>query len=402
MLALAAGSAGAATTAPAAKAKSAAPAASPLPAEPRAAMLRGLHEFLDPVFKLDPALALDPALRKEAETMAAAHLTRVDGLLRAWIDDEAQRASAGGKQANLRRVFNAVMARMQNELALWQIEPGDADYERATLDVLRTAAPPGVCPYGGDPRFSDYGSRMLRIQAMPAAARGAALAAERTLLGHWGQARAALPDWPDPLPQDAALAWLRPAQSKGVPAAARREGLALPPILASQLLGLRADYQAMSQFEQCALQQWWLRESLRQGAAPAAALNAFRYGTAVFPASRFAGLPQFPEAKYDPAVPTPPYPKLASEFGVTGTTSVRVRLDPAGKPLGAAVERRDVKVDGIRGVRAVAFEDVFDKVVLDYTMARTFAKPKDGEPYRYQYVWSLEETPATPSSGEKR
>jgi hypothetical protein len=373
-------------------------AAPPLPDADKAGMLRALHEFLDPVFNLNPAMQLDPALRTEGQKLATAHLAGVDGMFRTWIDEEYTRVVSGGGKVSLRRVFDVVMARLQNELALWQIEPGDADYERATLDVLRTAAPPRVCSIAVDNRYRDFSQRIMRIQAMPDARRQVALAGERALLGHWGQRRAALPDWPDPLPRDAAMAWLRPPQASPAPAGSRRPGLALPPMLASDLLGMRRDYADLNEAEQCMLQQWWLQENLRQGALPAAALSAFRYGTAVFPTVRYAGMPEVvgPAITYDPAVPAPPYPKIASRFGVTGTTRTRVRLDAAGKPLQAAVEKRDVKVDGIRGVRAVAFENVFDNIVLQYAMARTYAKPKDDKPFRFEYVWQLSDEPAAP------
>jgi hypothetical protein len=46
--------------------------------------------------------------------------------------------SASPRAANPTELYFAVWARLLNELALWQIEPGDPAYERATLAVLKT------------------------------------------------------------------------------------------------------------------------------------------------------------------------------------------------------------------------------------------------------------------------
>lgn len=356
-------------------------------------MLRVLRTTLDQVFTLGPGLPLDPALRTEATALAAAHLARAGGLLESWLDEESRRLAAGGKSVSPDRLVYAVLARTLNELALWQIEPGDADYERATLEALRSASP-HVCHFAVDDRVADYTNRIMRIQAMPAAGRSAALAGERALLSRWGQVRTTVPSWPDPLPQDAAAALLR----RG-PVDASRPRLPLPPVLASALLGQGKVYADLKGEERCMLQQWWLQESLRQGVAPAAALNAFRYGTMIFPAERYAGVPQVsePTVKFDPAMQQPPYPKIAARFGVSGKTTVRTEFDPAGKPVHAAVERREIEVDGIRGVRPVAFENVFDDILLQFSLVRAYNRPKEGTPARVAYVWHLDDTPAVPA-----
>jgi hypothetical protein len=354
--------------------------------ELRAQMLRSLHGGVAPAFVLDKDLPLDPALRAEADRLSAEHLERVDKLLSAWVDEERTRQTRAGKAPASTAVYYAVFARLLNELSLWQLEPGDAHYESTTLAVLRSAA--RVCDLSGDYRLTDFASRILRIQALPAAERKAMLASERELLAHWGRPRAAPPPWPDPLPQQAAFALLQ----RG-PAAAGHPRLALPPRLAAAALGFGRDYTAMHPVERCALQQWWLRESLRAGATPAAALNAFRYGTMLTAVDRFGDAFDKPgTAESKDAAGPPPYPGIASRFGATGVTTVSVRLDATGKPLQAAVTGRKVDVPGIRGVRPVAFENVFDATIEKYASqeGRHYDKPAGNVPFTFQMVWRLD------------
>lgn len=355
--------------------------------ELRTEMLRNLHGGVAPAFVLDKDLPLDPALRTEADRLSAEHLERVDKLLSAWVDEERAHQARAGKAPPSSAVYFAVFARLLNELSLWQLEAGDAHYESTTLAVLRSAT--RVCDLSGDYRLTDFASRILRIQALPAAERKAMLASERELLAHWGRPRAALPPWPDPLPQQAAFALLQ----RG-PADAGQPRLALPPRLAAAALGFGRDYTAMHPVERCALQQWWLQESLRAGATPAAVLNAFRYGTMLTAVDRFGDAFDKPGAagKQDPASP-PPYPGIATRFGATGVTTVSVRLDAAGKPLQAAVTGRKVDVPGIRGVRPVAFENVFDATIEKYASeeGRHYAKPSGNAPHTFQMVWRLDD-----------
>jgi hypothetical protein len=351
-----------------------------LPAAPaadnrQAEMVQSLRRDAGRIFELDKKLALDPALRTAADQMSAEHLARLDKLLPAWVEEE--------RKASPSDLYYPVWARLLNEIALWQLDAGDEDYERATLAAIRTS--PRVCEWEGDPRFSDFASRMLRLQAMPPAQRTAALATERRLLARWGQQRQAVAPWPSPLPQDAAVALLKREQ-------ADKPRPALPPLLAWQLLGEQKAYAALHPAERCAMLQWWLQDSLRHGAKPADALNAFRYGTLITASDRFAGSnwTEEPERKAGAADRYPPYPKLASHFAVTGKTLVEVDLDATGKPRQARIASRQVDVPGIRGVRPVVFENVFDKAALDYAMRLTFDKPKAAGPTKFQLGWHLD------------
>jgi hypothetical protein len=370
----------------------AAAVAAPAPdAERDAELVRHLHKDLARSFVLDKELRVDPALRAAANDISAAHLVRADQLMSAWLREERGLQGAKGQSPSQAELYYPVWARLLNELTLWQLAPGDADYERATLAVLKSS--PAVCDRPGDVRFSDFASRMLRIQAMPAQQRDAALASERQLLARWGTAYSAVAPWPDPLPQDAAMARLKRAQ-------AERSALAIPPVLATRVVAEQKGYAALHPNARCALHQWWLRESLRQGATPAAALNAFRFGTLINANDRFVGTfdDESQEDQQAPDAASPSYPQLASRFGVGGVTVMRVQLDAAGKPLQVSVVERKIEVPGIRGVRPIAFENVFDPKSVRYALERQrYSKPKGSEPFVFQIVWTLPELKATPA-----
>ncbi|MYN19173.1 hypothetical protein GTP81_20685 [Rugamonas sp. FT107W] len=356
-----------------------------------AEIIKGLHSALLRSFALDKDLRLDPALRSAADEISAAHIARIDRLFPLWLAEErqAQATAAAAKASGDAPVFFAARARMLNELALWQIDPGDADYERATLAVLQSS--PRVCFVAGDYRHTDFAARIVRIQAMPAGQRAAALATERRLLGRWGQARADVPAWPDPLPQDAGAQW-----RKRVALAGERPVLALSPVLAHAMVVEKKSFEELHPQLKCALQQWWLQVSLRQGATPAAALNAFRYGTLINAADRFGNdADRAPPDGKPAAGGVPAYPAIAARFYVTGTTTIRARLDAAGKPVQASVAGRKIDVPGIRGVRPVAFENVFDAAAVKYALGGyRYDQPRGAEPFVFQLVWSLPDDPA--------
>jgi len=360
-------------------------------------MTGGLHSYLAPAFVLDKALVLDPTLRAAADKIGAEHVARIDKLFPVWLSEEASRQAVNKIPPTSPWIFYAVLARLLNELSLWQLEPGDATYENATLAALRTST--RLCEISGDFRYTDFASRILRIQAMPVAQRDAALDGERRLLAHWGQPRAALAPWPDPLPQDAALALL----ARG-PADAANPRLALSPELASVVFGQQQDYAHMHPVSRCMLQQWWLRQNLHRGMAPAAALSAFRYGTMLSAVDRLGTAYDKPGAddKPGPGV-KPPYPGIAMRFQVTGDTTARVQAGVDGKQKASMVERR-IEVEGIRGVRPVAFENVFDKAMLAFAETNTgrYAKPADSTPQQIKYLWRLEDPKPAAKPGDKR
>jgi hypothetical protein len=338
-------------------------------------MLQNLRTNLARSFELPAGLPLDAELRASANAISAAHLERIGALLPAWMAEERNQPVASAKQQEQWYLLFATWARLLNELALWQLEPGDAAYEQTTAAVISSA--PQSCKLHSDPRFSDYAARIARIQALPAAQRPAMLAAERELLAHWGKPRPAPAAWPEPLPQDAALAVLK-ADAKDRPA--------LPPTLAMQLLVDKKSYATFAREDQCLLQQWWFKRNLQQGVPQEAALSAFRYGTLISAELRFTGMfePASANGKPAPADGKPPYPPVATRFLAEGATIAQVKLDAGGKVQQASVVDRKITVPGIRGVRPVAFETLFDAQTLKYA--------QDSKLPKFQLVWKLEDT----------
>ena len=105
-----------------------APAAALIDHAKEAQILKVLHRDLAKLFVLDDKLALEPALRAEANEIAAAHLARMEKIMPLWLAEERDLVSAQGKVFGDGYTSMALWARMNNELALWQIDPGDADY----------------------------------------------------------------------------------------------------------------------------------------------------------------------------------------------------------------------------------------------------------------------------------
>ena len=212
------------------------PAAANAPSAEDAAMAQRVERDLGLVFIMPPDIKLDPVLRTEADAIAAAHLARMHALVPGWIEEERRLQAGADGKAPSGPVYYAVFARMLNELALWQLAPGDAAYEKATLDAIR--ATPAVCANAGHDRHHDFLTRIVRAQAMPPQARAAALATERRLLEAWGKPHPAPPPWPNPLPQEAGMETVVQMRSGGA-----RPPLALSPVLASILLAERERYE---------------------------------------------------------------------------------------------------------------------------------------------------------------
>ena len=186
-------------------------------------------------------------------------------------------------------------------------------------------------------------------------------------------------------------------------AGGQRPAVALSPILSWRLLSNRERYEQMPRETRCGLQRWWLEMGLAQGQAPAAVLNAFRYGTLVTARYRFGPPVEPPEgtaAGEDPsqdpsadadkaATGKPAYPKFAQRYEVEGVTTVVGRFDAAGKPEHASVIERKISVAGIRGMRPLAFEDSFDSASVQHALKVRPVKPGTA-PKPMQMVWSLE------------
>jgi len=321
-------------------------------------MLAGLKNEVVRAFNLPKTQQLDPELRVVAEQIATDQVKRIEKQLPDWLREEKLALNdTAGQQSQ--QAFFAVGARVFNELAYWQIEPGDDAYERATLELIKHS--PAVCNIGELPRSADFARRIARIQAMQPAQRAAALKAEAGFLERWGKPHAEPLPWPElPAQQQIVEAVARVASS------GKRPLTPLPPVLAWSLLSEGHAYGDLSLEDNCHAQRWWLMESLAQGMAPATVLNAFRYGTLVTAAVRFDRAFDAPagDGSEDRADGVPAFPGLASRYGASGVTRVRRTFDASGKPVRATVSARKITVPGIRDMRPIAFEDTFDEATL--------------------------------------
>jgi hypothetical protein len=349
-----------------------------------------LQKWLARSFVLPPDLPLDPAVRAQAGAIAAAHLARMRTVITAWLREERLSQSAGAQKPSTQWVYFAVWARMLNELALWHITPGDAAYEKAMLDVATTA--PAICRLMGDARFSDYASRILRVQALAPAQRDAVFASERSLLDHWGKPHPDIAPFPDPTPEETGMAVIERMR-----AGTATPPLALPPTLASSMVSARENYGVGVQESKCLFQQWQLRINLKQGKAPAAALSAFRYGTMITATDRIGSWFDDPDAAAEqkPAAGAgPSYPAMARRFQVTGSTVIKRTLDAAGNVVDARVASRKITVPGIRGVRPVAFENTFDTLARSSALLPGASASLPASQLVYALVWTLNDAPA--------
>lgn len=364
-------------------------------------MVNAIHTQIARSFALPKDIVLDPSLRAAASKIAGDHLVRIKTQLPAWIQEERKEQQREGGRARPDEVFYAVHARLLNEMAYWHLEPGDADYEQATLAVLKGS--PQVCLTGDSSNFVDFSSRILRIQAMPAAQQQTALATEARLLDHWGKPRQEAQPWPSPLPQEAAM-----DAAARLHAGKERPAVAMAPAVAWQALSERNSFGKMPREIKCAFQRWWLEESLAKGQSAAAVLNAFRYGTLITASTRYANAFASDDDTPDGAAPAgkPAYPRLATRFGVTGKTRIERAFDTAGKPIQARVIKREIVVPGIRGLRPIAFEDAFDAVAIQGALVPPVAGaegPALGK--RYELVWNIappERASADPAPKEKK
>jgi len=338
-----------------------------------------LEPWLEQIFVVRGDLPVDVNLRAEAERISGEHLARAKPMLREWLAEERAEADAFAKSVPLDVRLGS---RLVNELALWALDSGGSAYDEA---MLAAYARPGACRHvDGE---NDFAEQIQMLQAMPGAVRAAALAGERERLSRWGRDRPDVPPRPDRSmwqESEAAVARIRAGTAKFEPA--------LPPVVATKALITGKD---LPKFDhpavQCALLQWWLRVTLRDGKADRiGALQAFRYSFVPAATSRLAGL-----ASTAAKVGRPGYPPLAAAVGAEGVSTVEVVLDAAGKFQSGTVVKRVVSVPGIRNRRPVAFETLFDEGALAVAAAKDYSQVPAAESVhavrrvRFEVAWSL-------------
>jgi hypothetical protein len=338
-----------------------------------------LEAWLDQIFVVPADLPVDASLRAEADRISVEHLARAKPMLREWLAEERAEADAFAKSISVRI---RLRSRLINELALWALDGAGPAYDEATLAAYTR---PGACRHVKG--SNDFAEQIQMLEGVPRAARAAALAGERDKLSRWGRDRPNLPPRPARSMQqesEAAIVRIRAGAAKFEPA--------LPPVVATTALTTGNE---RPQFNhpavRCALLQWWLRVTLREGKVDRAeAVHAFRYALVPTAADRLAGTESL-------VVKTRPlgYPLLAAELGAEGVSTVEVILDAVGKAKEATVVERVVSVPGLRGRRPIAFETLFDEGALAVAAARDYAQLAAGERGeavrrgRFDVAWSL-------------
>lgn len=343
------------------------------------AVLAGVGQVAREFFSIEAELPVDNELRRATTALLAAHVKRVEEtLLPAWLAEERANAPAGLSAFELHaRVF----ARYLNEVALTRVESAGAASDAAWLQAFRH---PRACD--SDYRRIDFGEPVAMLGRLPPAERAPGFEGLRTLLERWGTPR-----------QDLAP---RPAVSVDTEArrlisllgdVSRRPALALSPMLArSQLSRPKDGVKPEDWVQRCARAQWWLnQQDLSTAPGRARALTAFRYAILDTPQDRFAFLEHLPGGAGDG------YPRVASQFGVTGMVTLRLHIDAEGRVQGSEVQKREISVPGIRDNPPVYFETLLDELAQTLARDRRFAKPdpaelKDGvRVMQQEYVFTL-------------
>jgi hypothetical protein len=329
-----------------AMAQASAPKGKPAPAlvsyETQAA--QHIARWLGALLALPPDLPIDDDLRAEAEAIAKAHAARMNPVFVAWATEERAQIDPSRFPGQL---ATNMEARYVNEVALWRLDSAGAQHDAAILPALLW---PGRCPLAHD--RSLFARQMLIVQQVPRAQRALVLAGERELLGRWGKPRAALPARPVPsLAELEEQSIARMLESDWLPE------VPLPPVLASTLLTRERKPGGDSVL--CATHQWWLRRTLAlQPSEQAASLIAWRYASLPDGARWLVS-----DDRLKGKTPAD-YPPFAAQFGIEGKVLVDVVLDPRGHIASTRIAGRELTVNGVRGIRPVAFETSLDEASI--------------------------------------
>lgn len=324
--------------------------------------------------RMPQAQTLDPALREAVDQMADEQVRRLPSLIRRWIAEE----RAARQQPTLRgpELLLPLVRRSINEIAVAALESAGPAHDEVWL---KAALAPQACELLS--AVSPFARRIAMIQAAPADARPALLAAEKELLARWGLPREGLPARPSAaelMAAEHAVTRLRAGQ----PVAAAP----MTPYLAAMVF---ARQRKTDLSERCAISQWWLQSQLAEGKVDRnRALAVYRY-------SMMLDVDVLVPKAYQPGSATaqapdkPRYPRTAQFFQAEGVTTLKVGVDGQGKALLAEVVARQITVPGVRGNLPLAFEALFDDAAIGFALQRSYPPGKAGE-QQFEVSWSLD------------
>lgn len=306
----------------------------------------------DRVFQAPPAGILDAPLQQAAEELAALARQRVSVSAPVWLAELRARIQPTPKPDHLHELLHQ---RLADELARWHLQPLTPALTEAWIAA---ALQPAFCNFNNGPSW--YSRQALRWSMLPLGAREALVESERAALLRFGQAPP-VPARPVPGALEAAGEALERVRRQGP-----RPRVAMPPMLAYRVLAPGLAVADLDLVKRCALNQWWLRVRLAEAptddaAARAAALDAFRYDWLPELQDQYGERP--PKKDTEGSELAHGYPSLARRVELTGTVTVRVRLDERWRVREAHVVERDLRVPGLAG-RPVAYETALDGAAL--------------------------------------
>lgn len=346
------------------------PAAAQAVAPDDAELIERWRPSAERVFVPPPAGILDPQLQQAAEELSVLARQRVSAMAPQWLAELRTRIQPAPKPD---RVYELLHQRLADELARWHLQPLTPALTEAWIaGVLQ----PAFCNFDNGPSW--YSRQALRWSMLPLDARVALLESERAALSRFGQAPP-VPPRPVPGAVEAAGEALERVRRQGP-----RPRVPMTPMLAYRVLAPGLALADLDLVKRCALNQWWLRERLAEApkddaAARAAALDAFRFDWLPELEDQYGERPPKKEAEGSEAADA--YPRLARRAELTGTVTVRLRLDDRWRVREAHVVERDLRVPGLSG-RPVAYETALDAAALAQARnpARTVFQP--GKPER--------------------
>ncbi len=336
-----------------------------------------LTEQLAEMLALPVDLPLDDDLRRALQTMVGEHLQRSREMFLAWSMAERARAGAPTSNSVLSR---QLFARFVNELALWHLDSLGARLDDPHREVLLH---PRRCLL--TTTYPAFAKVAWGLQSLAPTARAQALTLERMRLAKMGLPRATLAPRPEP-----SLDEVIELQRAQLTTPGWRAALPMSPLVAANMFGDSLNMDSLHPSSRCAMRQWALMQWVAARPQESeTAMMAWRY------ASLADTLGSFVDPEPTEKTGSADYPAKASRFEVEGTTRVKVTFDAMGAIARSEIVRRDVHVPGVRGVRAVAFETMFDGASLARARLPSVLanfKPGDsaGKQHVLDYVWKLE------------
>jgi hypothetical protein len=331
--------------------------------------LSNLTAWAEPAFTAPASLALDASLRREIDALVAELRARLPSVFSAWFDDELARSDPSKSSLALSM---RLVARFVNVFARWQLDSAGEAHDRLTLRSLQDT---GFCRAAKD--LQPFAAWVVALQRLAPDERAKGLDALRTVMARWGQPRTP-PERPAASLQERAMAAVQRLRGMDRPAAEP----ALSPMLAWNVLDDKDT--PLGANANCLLVNWELQREPTRSETAREQAELVRYARLV-DATTLHWPPSDNQRSKDD------YPPTAARFGVEG--EVQVRWPAHSGTAGAnspQIVSRVVTVPGIRNVRPVAFETLFDAASLERAAKLPPLDNTNGKPREVVLKWKLQ------------